>query len=272
MTSDLTATTEALQRVFGSIADLAAQRPIAAQLITAADTDDADAKSLAGILSGDIALSARVMKLANSAYFGMRGKVASLQLAVTVVGFATVRTIATVALTDLDDESRLPEDFWKVSTGLAVAASGLAPRFGARPAEAMCLGVLAQLGSALLFHNDRHDYAQILSTRRSFAGRRIQEIERYGVSADELTAMALETWSFPEVMLVHLRVLNDQASSGGGLLRACYEVVSRLMVPDHRHVRIDLLTRGKVREDDLAEVLHRVRNEAEDLQRLLVGE
>ena len=62
----------------------------------------------------DVALASRVMKLANSAYFGMRGRVTSLQFAVTVVGFTTVRTMATVALTNLDDESRLPENFWDV--------------------------------------------------------------------------------------------------------------------------------------------------------------
>src|SRR3712207_7278864 len=61
---------------------------------------------------------------------GMRGRVTSLQFAVTVVGFTTVRTMATVALTDLDDESRLPEDFWQVTTSLALASSLLAPRFG----------------------------------------------------------------------------------------------------------------------------------------------
>jgi HD-like signal output (HDOD) protein len=144
-----------LDRILGSIDTLAAVRPVAAQLVAAADAEETDAKGLAAILGADVALSGRVMKLANSAYFGMRGRVTSLQLAVTVVGFTTVRTMATVALTDLADETRLPEDFWAVSTRLAVAATQLAPRFGERPADAMCLGVLAQLGSALLYHNER---------------------------------------------------------------------------------------------------------------------
>ena len=90
-------------------------------------------KALSRILASDVALASRVMKLANSAYFGMRGRVTSLQFAVTVVGFTTVRTMATVALTNLDDESRLPENFWDVTTSLALAASTLAPRFGERP-------------------------------------------------------------------------------------------------------------------------------------------
>ncbi len=261
-----------LEPILASIDRLAAQRPVAAQLVVAADGEETDAKGLAAILGTDVALTGRVMKLANSAYYGMRGRVASLQLAVTVVGFTTVRTMATVALTDLADESRLPEDFWNVSTHLAVAATQLAPRFGERPADAMCLGVLAQLGSALLYHNDRDAYSRLLQSEPSFAGRRNMETERYGISAVQLTALALETWSFPEALILPLQRLDDRTSVAGGLLRGCYEVVSRLLVADHRRQPIGPLTRGRVRDEDLPEILYEVRNQAEDLQRLLVGD
>jgi HD-like signal output (HDOD) protein len=98
----------------------------------------------------------------------MRGRVPSLQLAVTVVGFPTVRTMATVALTDLDDESRLPEDFWTVTTSLALAASALAPRFGERPQDGLCIGLLAQMGAALLHHNDPEGYAELCAEEPAF--------------------------------------------------------------------------------------------------------
>src|SRR6476469_4612539 len=134
-----------LERTLESIQELAGQRPVAARIIAVSGAEDSDAKVLANTLAADVALAGRVMKLANSAYFGMRGRVTSLQFAVTVVGFNTVRTVATVALTDLADESRLPEDFWTVSTSLAVAAARLGPTFGERPADALCLGALTQL-------------------------------------------------------------------------------------------------------------------------------
>src|SRR3712207_6390180 len=115
-----------------SIDTMAAQEPTAAQIVSMVDSDDTDARTLARILTSDVALAGRVMKLANSAYFGMRGRVTSLQVAVTVVGFPTVRTMATVALSGLDDESRLPGGFWRMSTTVALAAATLAPRFGER--------------------------------------------------------------------------------------------------------------------------------------------
>ena len=91
-----------IEKILASIDTMAAQRPVAAQIVSVANSDDTSAKALSRILATDVALASRVMKLANSAYFGMRGRVTSLQFAVTVVGFTTVRTMATVALTDLD--------------------------------------------------------------------------------------------------------------------------------------------------------------------------
>jgi HD-like signal output (HDOD) protein len=260
-----------LDSVLEGIDRLAAQRPVAARIVAAAQSDETDAKTLAGVLATDFALAGRVMKLANSAYFGMRGRIASLQLAVTVVGFTTVRTMATVALTEMDDESRLPDDFWTVSTSLAVAASRLAPKFGERAADALCLGVLAQLGSALLYQYDRAGYSALLAAEPSFAGCRRAELERYGMTALQLTAEALRAWGFPSVLVLPLDKVDDRTSPAGGLLRAAYEVVSRLTVPGHKPVPMTSLTLGAVREDDLPEILYEARNQAEDLRQLLIG-
>jgi HD-like signal output (HDOD) protein len=212
------------------------------------------------------------MKLANSAYFGMRGRISSLQFAVTVVGFTTIRTMATVALTELDDESRLPPGFWETSTRLSLAASLLAPKFGQKPADGLCLGVLAELGTALLFHGAQPGYTEVLDADPGFAERRARELSRYGITSVRLTATALETWGFPDSLVLPLQRLDDRTSPAGGLLRAAYEVVSRLTVPNHRPVPMGVLTGSSVREDDLPEILYEVRAQADDLRMVLLGE
>jgi HD-like signal output (HDOD) protein len=261
-----------LDRVLAGIDQLGTQRPVAARIVAVAQSDETDAKTLAEVLAADFALAGRVMKLANSAYFGMRGRISSLQLAVTVVGFTTVRTMATVALTELDDESQLPDDFWTVGTALAVAASRLAPKFGERPADALCLGVLAQLGVALLYQHDKDGYAELLAAEPSFVGRRRAERERYGMTAHELTAEALRAWGFPNTLVLPLQKADDRGSPAGGLLRATYEVVSRVLVPGHTPVSVSTLTRGSVSDDDLPPILYEVRNQAEDLRLLMIGD
>jgi len=260
-----------LERVLASIDSMAAQRPVAAQIVSVANSDQASAKELSRILGADVALASRVMKLANSAFYGMRGRVTSLQFAVTVIGFATVRTMATVALTDLDDESRLPEGFWEVSTSLALAASTLAPRFAERPQDALCLGLLAQLGVALLHHNDPIGYADLWAGERSFAGRRYAEVQRYGISALRLTSVALEQWSFPAGMVAPLQMVDDPASFQGALLRSCFEIAGRLTDDDHEDIPIERVSCGQLKERDVLPVLDQVRLDAEELRRALLG-
>ena len=261
-----------IERILASIDRMAAQKPVAAQIVSVANSDDTSAKALAQILASDVALASRVMKLSNSAYFGMRGRVASLQFAVTVVGFTTVRTMATVALTDLDDESRLPEDFWDVSTSLALAAAILAPRFGERPPDALCAGLLAQVGAALLHHNDPDGYGELVAAQQTWSGRRAAEVRRYGISAVRLTAVALEQWGFPVSMVTSLKRVDNLAAFEGALLRGAFEVAARLTVEDYQPVPVDKLTCGQLREDALPPVLEQVRADADELRRAMLAD
>jgi HD-like signal output (HDOD) protein len=261
-----------LEAVLASIETMAAQQPVAAQIVSIADCDDTDARGLARVLASDVALAGRVMKLANSAYFGLRGRVPSLQLAVTVVGFPTVRTMATVALTDLDDDSRLPEDFWRTSTGVALAAATLAPRFGERPQDALCLGLLARLGVALLHHADPEGHPELTAAEPTAAGLRAAEVRRYGIHAFRLSAVALEHWGLPPSMVTPLRAVGEPGDRDGALLRAALEVAARLTVEGHVPVPVGELTGGRLHEDAVVPVLDRVRAEAEELRLTMLAE
>jgi HD-like signal output (HDOD) protein len=260
-----------LDRVLASIDTMAAQKPVAAQIVSVANADGTSAKELSAVLASDVTLAGRVMKLSNSAYFGMRGRVSSLQFAVTVVGFTTVRTMATVALTGLDDESGLPEEFWDVSTGVALAAAALAPRFGARPQDALCLGLLAQLGVALLHHHDPDGYAALSASVPAAVDRRQAEVREYGIHALRLTSVALEQWGFPHAMVVPLREVDDLGAPEGGLLRSAFEVAARLCDEDHEPQSMPVLSGGRLAERDVPPVIETVRAEAEELRRALLG-
>ena len=261
-----------IEKILAGIDTMAAQRPVAAQIVSVANSDDTNAKALARILASDVALASRVMKLANSAYFGMRGRVTSLQFAVTVVGFTTVRPMATVALTDLDDESRLPEGFWEVTTSVALAAATLAPRFGERPQDSLCLGLLAQMGAALLNHNDPEGYAEIMAAEPTYRGRRTAETRRYGINSLRLTAIALEQWGFPASMTTPLNEIDDYRNTDGALLRAAFEIAARLTTEEYDEVPISKITCGRLGEDDLVPVLDIVRADAAELRRAMLGE
>ncbi|MGY1708693.1 HDOD domain-containing protein [Geodermatophilus sp. SYSU D00758] len=260
-----------VSEVLAGLDTLAGQRPVAAQLVAMATADDTGARELAALLARDLPLAGRVTKLANSTWFGMRGRVGSLQFAVTVVGFTAVRTMATVALTDLDDASRLPGDFWLSGCHLGQAAAILAPRFGEPPPDALCLGMLAQLGAALLWHHDPEGYAQLREEHPDGAGRRTAERSRYGVHALQLSATALGHWGFPPRMVAALERIDDLTAPEGALLRVGAEVAARLSGRPHDPAPVGGLCGGLLDEEALDPVLERVRAEALGLQRAVLG-
>src|ERR1044072_3499514 len=91
---------------------------VLAQVISECDNADASVSSLARIMAGDQALAAMVLKLANSAYYGYARKIESLPDAVVLLGFASVKTLATTAsiprllASDRDDYATVRSDLF----------------------------------------------------------------------------------------------------------------------------------------------------------------
>lgn len=261
-----------LDALLAGIDAMATRRPVAARIVCVTNSEDADAKDLARVLLGDARLAGKVMRLANSAHFGMSGRVTSLQYAIAVVGFTTVRTLATVALTDTEDGPALPDDFWDVSAAVALAASMLAPRFGEYPPDALCLGLLAQLGTALLHAADPAGHAELVAAEPEPPGRRAAEARRYGISGVGLSAEALERWSFPAHLVAPMRGVDDRSSLRGALLRSAFEVAMRSTGTDREPVPVGPLSCRTLTEDDVARVLPDVRAQAADLRRALADD
>lgn len=227
--------------------DIASQRPVAARVVATANDANAGAADLAAVLGGDPTMAAKVMKMANSAFFGLSGKVTSLQLAVAVVGFTTVRSVATVELSGVEASQSLPDGFWDISVHLAAAASTLGPAFQRPAADAMCLGLLAQIGAALLHETDPVGYAEVLATTDLGEQRFEAEESRYGIGSPQLTAAALEHWDFPAAMVQELRAMPSGPEAA--LLRTAYELSARLLCPGHEPISLGRLSLHRITED-----------------------
>lgn len=246
---------------------MAAQRPVAARIVATSNEEDSGAAHLAAILGADVGLAAKVMKLANSVYFGLSGRVTSLQFAVTVVGFNTVRSIATVALCGIDETEALPDCFWDTSLHLAASAGCLGRHFRVPTADALCLGLLAQLGAALLCQADPGGYEELAAATGLGPDRFLAEQRRYGISTPALTAEALEQWHFPPRMVDTLRAVPSGAD--GALLRTAYEVTGRLVRPDRPRVSLGRVSDGRVAETQAPGVLASVRSDVQALRTAL---
>jgi hypothetical protein len=124
---------------------------------------------------------------------------------------------------------------------------------------------------ALLAHNDPDGHAELRASRPSFADLRAAEVARYGISGLRLTAVALEQWGFPRDMVSVLNKVEEVTAPEGSLLRAAFEVAGRLTLEHYEEVPIVRLTCGVLGEESVPAVLDKVRADADELRRAMLG-
>ena len=169
--------------IVDELARLPAQPFAAMQVLRLVEDARASSADLARVIETDPALSARVMRLANSPYYGLSGKVGSASRAVVLLGFSAVRALAVSASSGLlaEEVDLGPTGFWSHSVVTAVASSVVARHLGTPVADAFSAGLLHDLGLAI----------------PSLA--EIAELD--GMSHAEIGARALEAWRFPRAFV-----------------------------------------------------------------------
>lgn len=169
----------------------------AARVLQLADDPDASAQDLARAIGTDPVFAARVLRVANSTYYGLSGRVSTLPFAVSVIGFQAVRSLAVVAAAGLDDPDGAPPGFWAAAAMTATAGELVAPVVGADPGDAFCLGLLHMIGTAFLHQHQPLD-GVCLPLVDDALPLLEAERDRYGIAHDQVGARVLAAWHFPE--------------------------------------------------------------------------
>jgi len=186
---------EALERALGEVR---ASRPAATRVLQLADDPSTDGQQLAEAIEADPMMMAQVLRLANSAAFGMSHQVSSTQHAVSVIGFDAVRSVAALVAAGLrNSRHAVPSGFWRHSAGTAAACSVLSGRFGLSRGEAFSLGLLHDIGVAILQSVDPGPYASLRTSDLDTRAQCGLELAEFGMSHAEAAAQVLASWNFP---------------------------------------------------------------------------
>ena len=174
-------------------------QPFAAMLILRlVDDPNASPAELGRLVEMDPVLSARVMSLANSPYYGLRTSVTSAARAVVLLGFSAVKAVAAAAASCLlvDEVTLGPADYWAHSVSVAAASGVAADVLGVAQNESFSAGLLHDIGSALLHRVDPDRYERICAAAGPGG---LLEAERvaFGLTHCQAGAEALELWHFP---------------------------------------------------------------------------
>ena len=109
------------------VGDLPPLPHVAAQAISMVEDPDTTAGKLTTLLGQDTALAARVLKIANSAMFSMQREITTLNQAIMVIGFKSLKGIIVAAtLRQLNRKFGKPEQMiWENSAATAIACHSL---------------------------------------------------------------------------------------------------------------------------------------------------
>jgi HD-like signal output (HDOD) protein len=187
---------------------------------------NAGLRDLARIIENDQALVAKVLSLANSAYYGISGQVSSVQHASVLLGLKTLGDLITMSASsvllnrELKGYHLAPQTIWRHSLSSALCAREIAARrFPGTEADAFIVGLLHDAGKMILdpFICSRMEDPAV-SLPQEGAVSQTHEIELLGVDHAEIMALACRFWRFPEPQVKGIRFHHHPAHSSQSAL------------------------------------------------------
>ena len=215
--------------------------PSAAKLLSVR-TDNEDAlEEYESIFRSDPALAAELLHAANSAAYGRRTKVASIRLALVVLGVAGTQALASsIALSRYTRKAQPrinTKPFWQHAMATAVIADRIGTALGLRLGYLYTSGLTHDLGRLGLALIAGEPYAVILAKEfRDMDEACTVEKLVFGLAHDEAGAYLAQTWQFPDVlcqtMRRHHEVLKEDDDIGMRIVQASCALAGTIGYPE----------------------------------------
>ena len=179
------------------------------ELITSFNDEHVSAEDISRKLAADPVLSAKLLRLANSAYYHVSRSVSTVNDAVTMLGFVTVRTlvISSGLVNGFKSAPGLDlKQFWRYSLNTAVIAKWLAQQTNENSELVFTVGMMHAIGQ-LVIHAGMSEQAQLLDKAVSPFDTRRFEAERnsFGYNYPEVSAELAVRWKFPNAFSETIR-------------------------------------------------------------------
>ena len=174
-------------------------------IIDCVGDDSTSASDLKKIVLNDQSISAKILNVANSAWFGFARRVEDISRAIVVLGFDTVLEISmyvsfSTFIKEASNSSIFePEKFWMHSIASSEGAKHVAKDIKAiSPEVANLIGLLHDIGKVMINYLYPREYEEIVKEAAS-TGESLSEIEkkRLGFDHSEVGEWLSDKWKFP---------------------------------------------------------------------------
>ena len=180
---------------------------VAVRLNELIDQPDTSTKQLVDVVQLDAGIAASVLRLANSAWYGLPSRVDTISRAITLIGTKALRDLVMSAsvitsFKGISSEFVDMMDFWDNSVTCGVVTRNLAKKCGIRESERMFLaGLLHKVGRLVFYASRPVQYRQVLMDK-DMGEAAVVEAERaiFGFTYAELGGALLRAWRVPEAL------------------------------------------------------------------------
>ncbi len=200
------------------------------RIIHALDDDNSSAEDMEALILHDPSLSARILKLANSALYSFRCDVKTLSHAIPLLGLNLVKSLA-ISLSIFESfvqgsksEASHISNLWMHSFGVGMVSQEVWKRRGTKKeAEfAFLCGLLHDLGKVVYFKKAPLHYSILCSQERGEKDADISAAERehYGIDHASIGAMLAQHWGFPPELCTVIRKHHSKVDPNSPLVAA----------------------------------------------------
>lgn len=169
------------------------------------NSDDPDLRRITALIADDVGLSAAMLSIVNSSFYGLERKATSVHQALSVLGLRAGANIVTGLMLKIAfpaGSSRLMQRFWDESSRNAAAAAGIAARLeGVDPSEAHTYMLFRDCGIPVMLRRFPL-YGDVVEANREKPGKKLVAVEenRFRVNHARVGFALARGWLLPDRM------------------------------------------------------------------------
>jgi putative nucleotidyltransferase with HDIG domain len=203
-----------LRMIVNRTTDLTPLKSVATRAIQLAEDERSAAMDLATVISSDQALTSKLLKLSNSAYYGYARRISNVREAVILLGMRTVRSVAISSA--IIDAFKVPELerggfdqdlFWAHSVSVGLVAELIARETRAtRPEDAFTAGVLHDVGKLAMMLAEPKLFGEVVDLVNVEGMKyRDAELAVFEIGHEHVGSRLAQRWKFPEPLVASIR-------------------------------------------------------------------
>ena len=197
---------EIVQKAIKEISHLATLPEVTMKIIKLVEDPDSTAQDLNKIITNDPALGARILKVVNSAFYGLPGQIGSTNRAIVLLGLNAVKNIAIAAsLAKLFRGGQIcpsfnARDLWQHSIAVGTCTRLLAAKANlGMPDEAFLAGLMHDIGIMVEMQARRPQFVEALDRIKQDPSVKLRQAEEniIGATHEAFGAALCKLWKFP---------------------------------------------------------------------------